>query len=48
MLTNKAPAILIGLDKLKNVYPKTNKIIGDIINFKIDIEIVNLLKSSLV
>ena len=44
-LTNKAPAKLIGFDKLKNVYPKISKINGDIISFNIEIVIVNLLKT---
>ena len=44
-LTNKAPAKLIGFDKLKNVYPKISNIIGDITNFNIEIVIVNLLKT---
>ncbi len=44
-LTNKAPAKLIGFDKLKNVYPKISKISGDIISFSIEIVIVNLLKT---
>ena len=44
-LTNKAPAKLIGFDKLKNVYPKIIKINGDIISFNIEIVIVNLLKT---
>ena len=44
-LTNKAPAKSIGLDKLKNVYPKIRKISGEIISFNIEIVIVNLLKT---
>ena len=44
-LTNKAPAKLIGFDKLKNVYPKISKISGDIISFNIEIVIVNLFKT---
>ena len=44
-LTNKAPAKLIGFDKLKNVYPKISKISGDIISFNTEIVIVNLLKT---
>ena len=44
-LTNKAPAKLIGFDKLKNVYPKMSNISGDTISFNIEIVIVNLLKT---
>ena len=44
-LTNKAPAKLIGFDKLKNVYPNISKISGDIISFNIEIVNVNLLKT---
>ena len=44
-LTNKAPAKLTGFDKLKNVQPKINNIKGDIINFNIEIVMVNLLKT---
>ena len=44
-LTNKAPAKLTGLDKLKKVYPKINSIKGDIINFNIEIVMVKLLKT---
>ena len=36
-LTNKAPAKLIGFDKLKKVYPKISKINGDIISFKLSL-----------
>ena len=45
-LTSKAPVISIGFDRLKKVYPKINNIIGDMISFKIEIEMVTLLKTS--
>ena len=47
-LTKKAPGISFGIPELKITYPINNKIIGDIISFKIDIDNVNLLNNSLV
>ena len=42
-LTKKAPGISAGNPALKNTNPINNKIIGDMINFKSDIETDNLL-----
>ena len=42
-LTKKAPGISAGNPALKNKSPINNKIIGEIINFKIDIDTDNLL-----
>ena len=42
-LTKKAPGISLGRPASKNIYPINNKTNGEIINFKIEIDVVSLL-----
>ena len=42
-LTKKAPGISCGTPILKTIYPIINNTIGEIINFKIEIDAVSLL-----
>ena len=46
-LTKKAPGISFGKPELKTRKHTVNKIIGEIINFKIEIDIDSLLKTFL-